>query len=224
MNFANVIQDSFNPRLLPIHLVDETITNSLILPPPKEEMELATQYLYMILATRDKEELTKNIQGSNRNIRMDNWFTSITLTEKLLMKPMNLTIVGTLRKNIREIPPELLQLRSRTVVISSRKKRRWTLRVSYGEINISLMNINVLHVHNRARKSENILSRKTFAIKLSEDHLTPWMKKYLNIQTLPRSTKVIISEVLNLQDIQSEEYSECKKGKLVHFAHIICEE
>ncbi|GBL77143.1 hypothetical protein AVEN_12775-1 [Araneus ventricosus] len=46
---------------------------------------------------------------------MDNWFTLIPLAEKLLMSPMNLTILGTVQKNKREIPPELLQLRSRSI-------------------------------------------------------------------------------------------------------------
>ncbi|GFS31709.1 DDE_Tnp_1_7 domain-containing protein, partial [Nephila pilipes] len=65
------------------------------------------------------EELTRSIQVTNKNITMDNWFTSVSLADKLLMKPINLTIVGTLPKNKREIPPELLQLRSRSVGIST---------------------------------------------------------------------------------------------------------
>ncbi|GFT64620.1 mannose-1-phosphate guanyltransferase alpha-A [Nephila pilipes] len=32
------------------------------------------------------EELTKRIQGTNRNIRIDDWFTSLPLSEKLLMQ------------------------------------------------------------------------------------------------------------------------------------------
>ncbi|XP_030758024.1 piggyBac transposable element-derived protein 4-like [Sitophilus oryzae] len=52
-------------------------------------------------------KLTENIQGTNRNITMDNWFTSCELTEKLLEK--GLTMVGTLRKNKREIPPQCLE-------------------------------------------------------------------------------------------------------------------
>ena len=59
-------------------------------------------------------ELSRPIWGSNRNITMDNWFTSIPMAEELLKPPYNLTIVGTLRKNKREIPPELLQTKKRT--------------------------------------------------------------------------------------------------------------
>ena len=41
---------------------------------------------------------------------MDNWFTSLSLAEKILKNPVTLTIVGTVRGNKREIPSELLQL------------------------------------------------------------------------------------------------------------------
>ncbi|GFT00432.1 DDE_Tnp_1_7 domain-containing protein [Nephila pilipes] len=81
------------------------------------------QYFIWVLKLRPKgiplasyfEELTKSIQGTNRNIMIDNLFTSIPLAEKLLMKPMNLINTGTLKKNKKGIPPELLQLRSQSV-------------------------------------------------------------------------------------------------------------
>ncbi|KAK9693224.1 Transposase IS4 [Popillia japonica] len=50
------------------------------------------------LATHFVRELTKSVQGSNRNITMDNWFTSIPLADELLKEPYSLTIIGTLRK------------------------------------------------------------------------------------------------------------------------------
>ena len=55
--------------------------------------------------------LTTPIFGSNRNVTMDNWFTSIPIAKKLLQSPYKLTLVGTLRKNKAEIPPELLILK-----------------------------------------------------------------------------------------------------------------
>ncbi|KAJ8930720.1 hypothetical protein NQ314_016447 [Rhamnusium bicolor] len=41
---------------------------------------------------------------------MDNWFTSIPFAEKLLTAPYKLTVVGTLRKNKKEIPTEVAEI------------------------------------------------------------------------------------------------------------------
>ncbi|XP_050064468.1 piggyBac transposable element-derived protein 4-like [Aphis gossypii] len=54
------------------------------------------------------ERLIRPISGSGRNITCDNWFSSIPLAEDLLNNH-NLTMVGTLRKNKREIPPIFVQ-------------------------------------------------------------------------------------------------------------------
>lgn len=52
-------------------------------------------------------KLTEPIQDTNRNVTMDNWFTSVPLAVELLKH--GLTMVGTLRKNKPEIPPEFLK-------------------------------------------------------------------------------------------------------------------
>lgn len=59
------------------------------------------------------ENLTQPVWGSNRNITMDNWFTSVSLTNKLLGYPYKLTAVGTMRKNKPHIPMELLEDKDR---------------------------------------------------------------------------------------------------------------
>lgn len=59
------------------------------------------------LPTQYVLRLCKNLYGTNRNVTMDNWFSSSDLAEKLLQK--NLTMVGTLRKNKSDIPPEFLK-------------------------------------------------------------------------------------------------------------------
>lgn len=46
-------------------------------------------------------ELTQPMYNSNRNVTMDNWFTSVSLTTELLKSPYKLTITGTLRTNKR---------------------------------------------------------------------------------------------------------------------------
>lgn len=53
------------------------------------------------------KELSRPIHGTNRNLTMDNWFTTVSLASELLAPPYNLTIVGTLRRNKPEIPPEM---------------------------------------------------------------------------------------------------------------------
>lgn len=52
------------------------------------------------------ERMCQYIKGSNRNITMDNWFNSYSLACNLLRS--KLTIVGTLRKNKKEIPSQFL--------------------------------------------------------------------------------------------------------------------
>lgn len=61
------------------------------------------------------KELTKAFHGSNRNVTCDNWFTSVPLVKSLLRQPYNLTLVGTIRSNKREIPEELKNSRSRRI-------------------------------------------------------------------------------------------------------------
>ncbi|GFV22243.1 DUF4817 domain-containing protein [Trichonephila clavipes] len=85
-------------------------------------------------------------------------------------------------------------------------------------IDISLVNA---HEHNIARKSKKALFGRKFMIKLSEDILAPWLKKRINVSTLPRSTWTIMCELLTSeQNIEQAEQLETKKtGKYVPFAH-----
>lgn len=57
--------------------------------------------------------LSAPIQGTNRNITADNWFTSVQLVKTL--KEKKLTYVGTIRRNKPEIPREFLPDRKRKV-------------------------------------------------------------------------------------------------------------
>ncbi|KAJ4425683.1 hypothetical protein ANN_27879 [Periplaneta americana] len=59
------------------------------------------------------KELTKTLRGSNRNITVDNWFTSVKLADDLLKD--KLTLVGTIRTNKPDIPPELLITKNRNI-------------------------------------------------------------------------------------------------------------
>lgn len=59
------------------------------------------------------DKLTSSFQGTNRNLTMDNWFTSVETAKILLDK--KITVVGTLRKNKKEIPPLFLELKGRQI-------------------------------------------------------------------------------------------------------------
>ncbi|XP_023213628.1 piggyBac transposable element-derived protein 4-like [Centruroides sculpturatus] len=59
------------------------------------------------------ERLVTPVQGTNRNITGDNWFTSVSLVKAL--KAKKLTYVGTIRKNRREVPAEFLYMRNRAL-------------------------------------------------------------------------------------------------------------
>ncbi|XP_069692711.1 piggyBac transposable element-derived protein 4-like [Periplaneta americana] len=58
------------------------------------------------------KRLVEPISGTGRNVTCDNWFTSVPLAKHLL-DSNRLTLVGTIRKNKREIPPSFVQHRSR---------------------------------------------------------------------------------------------------------------
>ncbi|CAI6373862.1 unnamed protein product [Macrosiphum euphorbiae] len=57
--------------------------------------------------------LLDNVTGSNRNLTCDNWYTSYPLATELLKKQT--TIVGTLRKNKKEIPVDFQPHKNKAV-------------------------------------------------------------------------------------------------------------
>ena len=62
-------------------------------------------------------DLTSPLQGSGRNVSMDNYFTSVPLVKTMLQH--NLTIVGTMRKCKREIPECMKASKSRETKTST---------------------------------------------------------------------------------------------------------
>lgn len=53
------------------------------------------------------ERMCLPVAGSGRNLTIDNWFNSFPLVERML-KEHKITIVGTMKKNKREIPPSFI--------------------------------------------------------------------------------------------------------------------
>ncbi|GFV82623.1 uncharacterized protein TNCV_1618521 [Trichonephila clavipes] len=69
-----------------------------------------------------------------------------------------------------------------------------------------------------ARKSEKALFGRKFAIKRSEDLLAPWLKKRIHVSTLPGSTRIIMCELLKLeQNIEPPEQLETKNREISVF-------
>lgn len=63
------------------------------------------------------KRLVEPIRNSGRNITTDNWFTSIPLAIDLF-KNYKLTLVGTIRKNKRELPSEFVATKNRPIYSS----------------------------------------------------------------------------------------------------------
>lgn len=65
------------------------------------------------IPTQTVLKLITPIEGTNRNITCDNWFMSVELCN--VLKAKSLTVVGTLKQNKPQIPPEFKKNRKRAV-------------------------------------------------------------------------------------------------------------
>ena len=74
-------------------------------------------------------DLCAGLKGSGRNITCDNFFTSMQLLQKL--KRDKLTLLGTVRKNRVELPPELVATKGREVLSSKFAFTKDAMIVSY---------------------------------------------------------------------------------------------
>lgn len=59
------------------------------------------------------KRITRHLQGAGRNITKNNWYTSYPLSAELLARKT--TIVGTIKKNKKEIPPSFISPKSREI-------------------------------------------------------------------------------------------------------------
>lgn len=69
-----------------------------------------------MLSNKPKDVVMRLVEplfGSGRNITCDNWFTSVELFEAL--KEKRLSLLGTVRKNKRQLPPEFVNTKARAV-------------------------------------------------------------------------------------------------------------
>lgn len=77
----------------------------------------SSQSKEFLIPTQDVLRLTETIHGTYRNVTVDNWFTSVELADQLSLK--KLTVVGTLRKNKKEVPSSFLEGRRENIPSSA---------------------------------------------------------------------------------------------------------
>ncbi|XP_049306180.1 uncharacterized protein LOC125776692 isoform X1 [Bactrocera dorsalis] len=100
----------------------------------------------LAVPTQAVVRLSKNIEGTNRNITADNWFSSIQLVQ--ILKERGLTYLGTLRRNKREIPFEFLLNKNRLVESSIYAFTKDMTLLSYvPRVNRAVILISSMHHH-----------------------------------------------------------------------------
>lgn len=146
------------------------------------------------------KRLVQNIEGSGRNITCDNLFSSVPLAAELQKK--NLTIVGTLRKNKREIPNEFISVKDR-------------------EINSSLFGFanNMTLVSYFPKKSKNVILLSTMHHNNSIDASTGEAKKP-EIITMYNLTKTGVDTVDEMCGTYSTS-RKCRRWPLVLFYRVL---
>ena len=89
------------------------------------------------------ERLISHLKGTCRNLTMDNWYTSYTLAMSLQQD--KITVVGTLKKNKREIPAEFLPNKQKPISSSMFGFQKHTTLVSFTPINKSVVLLSTMH-------------------------------------------------------------------------------
>ncbi|KAJ8933271.1 hypothetical protein NQ314_014099, partial [Rhamnusium bicolor] len=174
------------------------------------------------------DKLTTYFQGTNRNLTMDNWFTSVQTAKNLLEKNYGLRILHyyhivrqKLKKNCYyaldygDEPyttklPEIKKFCNSTkggvdtldqlyhTYSTGRKTRRWPLCLFYNLLNIVGYNSLVLLRGSDAPDKEIISNRRAYLKKLSLDLVKPHMESRLEIPTLRRELRQTIYNVLKI--------------------------
>ena len=105
--------------------------------------------------------LTEPIHGTNGNITCNSWFTWIPLVDTMMN--LKLTVVGTLRKNKREIPPSFITTRGKQVPSWLHAFDGPKTLVSYiPRKNKSVVLLSIVHKNSSVDKNSNIPELVTF--------------------------------------------------------------
>ncbi|XP_030762213.1 uncharacterized protein LOC115887030 [Sitophilus oryzae] len=169
-------------------------------------------------------KLSESIHGTNRNITVDNWFSSVDLFNKMLTE-YNLTMIGTLRKNKREIPSSFLNGKdvgpskfafdnNKTLVSFVPKKGKIVLLLSTmhysSDINNDtkkpelIMDYGIDHAYSSVllnlANRDSAMNRRQFLHELSFQLIEPLLRVRLEIPTLNKSLKTYIRDILGVSE------------------------
>lgn len=104
------------------------------------------------------KRLPNHILDTGRNITMDNYFTSVPLVKDLLSRKT--TVLGTLRKNKREIPPSFLLARNKPVHTNMFAFTKTETLVSYkAKANKIVLALSTLHNDDKIDEDTGDLSK-----------------------------------------------------------------
>ncbi|KAJ8932105.1 hypothetical protein NQ318_022242 [Aromia moschata] len=151
------------------------------------------------------KRLITPIANSGRNLTIGNWFTNIPLADELLDK--KITVVGTLKKNKREIPPEFQPQKQRVVESSLFGFQKEKKLVSYvPRKNKSVILLSTLHdsddIDPDSRKPQIILDYN--ATKGGVDTVDKMCAAYSVSRIIKRWPLVIFYSAMNIAGINAQ--------------------
>ncbi|UYV65113.1 hypothetical protein LAZ67_3003153 [Cordylochernes scorpioides] len=168
------------------------------------------------------ERLREPIKGTGRNVTMDNWFTSYSLALKLLQQ-YRLTIVGTLKRNKKEIPSEFFISRDMMDEMTAtyncaRNSRKWSMIIFYSLLNIGAINSQIIHFANG--NASKVKSRRHFLKTLSLDLIEEMVKVRtclpdLHTIVVPPGTKlhIVFTGEVSMQKVKVQRYISGRRPK-----------
>ncbi|XP_026486439.1 piggyBac transposable element-derived protein 4-like [Vanessa tameamea] len=89
-----------------------------------------------------------------------------------------------------------------SIMSTSRKTNRWPLCLFFNILNLTIVNAYVIHVSNAIRNGTKPMKRRPFALQMADDLMKPWLQKRYQTVTLQRNLKLIIAEILKINDSQ----------------------
>lgn len=155
--------------------------------------------------------LTQPLFGTGRNVTCDNWFTSFELVQ--FLKEKKLSLLGTVRKNKRQLPPEFVNTKSRAVGSNEFCFTKDTILVSYvPKKGRNVILVSSLHnddeVDKDSGKAQMILDYN--ATKSGVDVVDKLCSTYNVARNVRRWPMVIFFALLNVAGINSQ---------IIHFAN-----